>query len=247
MADDMIVDEVVSSSVTPELTNLIAQLGEVEKKIKDINLLKVNINGELKAADSLSAFNAAAAKTEELLASINAVAKENVSVVKAMEQASKNEAAMRTENAKAALLEAKTLVELEKQKQLNAKADRDLLRDKEKLEKAQLKEIANLEKQQSAYAKLNTEYKAAANEAKNLGAEVEILNRSLTDKSLNANQIAAIKAEIQMFSHFHQTLFLQVIFPFRIVLSQVLILNQDLWNYRAFSFCLLYYLPFHRA
>lgn len=144
--------------------------GNIQEKV-------IIINNELKARQALVQEMRA---EKEFAAALANQEKANTEISKQATEASKQQA-------NATLSEAKAATELSKQKQIEINYTIALTKEKERLTANADKEAATLARQQSAYYQLNNEYKEAAANAKNLGAQQAVLQREI-------QELATIKA-----------------------------------------------------
>ncbi|CAB4126482.1 hypothetical protein UFOVP74_36 [uncultured Caudovirales phage] len=133
--------------------------------------------------------------------------KQKTEASKQATEASKAAAAARTAESKAALDNAKAQTEAAKQTEIQQRVTAALTKEKEKLQALLDKEAAQLAKQQSAYYQLNEQYKAAAKNAQNLGAEQALLQNKISSynaggifSGTSSGDVSAAKARLEELS-----------------------------------------------
>jgi len=173
-------------------------VAEVQKKTADqVNKLADSYKAQMNAARLATEASKEALNVEKALVEVarqdteatkqnteaqkqwTEVSKQAINVEKSLVEVAKQDTEASKQKAAILLAEAKATTEASKQEQIRTNVIIALTKEAERLEKQAEKEAANVAKQQGAYYNLNKEYREAALNAKNLGAQQVLLQREI--------------------------------------------------------------------
>lgn len=202
MADEF-VDEIVAQKA---FNQLVIFRKEVKETVADIATLSKSareafdgFGNNSTLSERIKQTKAQAAANAEVINKVESLTDAYKRQEAALKQAllvEKQKTEQSKQSAQATVASAKASTENAKAKEIEAKYTIILQKEMERIEKLRDREAAQLARSETAYAKLSAEHKEAAATAKNLGAEYELLQRSLSG-SLSQGVRADKTAELQ--------------------------------------------------